>query len=337
MEDNSNQDPNMKVINESDCRLDINNYQNFEVISRCEFGQALKATDKRTGKEVFMKGISYTFFKKGMISKFVHDLRISKDLDIPNVVKFIGFCPPIEVSDDESQDQNYRIDCFDPKWNKRYLIKFAGPIIVTEYMKGENVLQLTEEYFKSSSPNDKMNPTIRCKIIYGVASIMKKIHEKKIIFQDLRIFRTFLDDNCNPIICGSRFTPTYDIDPCIAHPAGHPFYLAPEIFEKEEIDLAYDVYTFGLFVYQMFSPHFNGKQIDKLKSKFHDDKMLDRPKNVPDCYWELIVACLKKEPGDRPSFDVILDELKNDQWALEEFGTKTNIDQLHEYQKLIGN
>mgnify|MGYP001087784182 CR=1 FL=1 len=186
-----------------------------------------------------------------------------------------------------------------------------------------------------------MNPTIRCKIIYGVASIMKKIHEKKIIFQDLRVFRTFLDDNCNPIICGSRFTPTYDIDPNIAHPAGHPFYLAPEVFE-EEINSAFDVYTFGLFVYQMFSPNFmfNGKQIEKktyLMSKFHDGQMLDRPKNVPDCYWELIVACLKKVPGDRPTFAEILDELKNDQWALEEFGTKTNIDELHEYQKLIGN
>lgn len=42
MEDNSNQDTNMKIINESDCRLDINNYQNFEVISRCEFGPASK-------------------------------------------------------------------------------------------------------------------------------------------------------------------------------------------------------------------------------------------------------------------------------------------------------
>ena len=50
-----------------------------------------------------------------------------------------------------------------------------------------------------------MNPTIRSKIVFGVAAIMKKIHSKKIIFQNLRLERIYLDDNLEPVIGGFGF------------------------------------------------------------------------------------------------------------------------------------
>lgn len=46
--------------------------------------------------------------------------------------------------------------------------------------------------------------------------------------------------------------------------------------------------------------------------------------------------CWKQNPEDRPTFNEIVEILKNDKYALEEFGKKTNLDQLHEYQKRIG-
>lgn len=38
---------------------------------------------------------------------------------------------------------------------------------------------------------------------------------------------------------------------------------------------------------------------------------------------------------ERPTFDDILDVLKDDKYAIEEFGMKTDINELHEYRRRI--
>ena len=52
----------------------------------------------------------------------------------------------------------------------------------------------------------------------------------------------------------------------------------------------------------------------------------DRParkENIPDVYWELIQQCWKQDPNDRLTFDEIVEILRNDKYALEEFGMRT--------------
>lgn len=57
-------------------------------------------------------------------------------------------------------------------------IDLTGFILVVEFM--ENVEQINNEYLDTNGEiQDKMNPTIRSKIIFGIASTMKKIHKKK--------------------------------------------------------------------------------------------------------------------------------------------------------------
>ena len=60
-----------------------------------------------------------------------------------------------------------------------------------------------------------------------------------------------------------------------------------------------------------------------------------RPKEIPDHYWDLIQICWKNDPSERPSFNEIVKILKEDKYAIEEFGMKTNLDKLHEYQSRI--
>ena len=60
-----------------------------------------------------------------------------------------------------------------------------------------------------------------------------------------------------------------------------------------------------------------------------------RPENIPDPFWDLIQACWKQNPEDRPTFDQITSELRNDKYALDEFGVKTDLDELHEYQDRV--
>ena len=56
---------------------------------------------------------------------------------------------------------------------------------------------------------------------------------------------------------------------------------------------------------------------------------------MPDHYWDLIHMCWSETPEKRPSFDEIVEELKLDKYAIEEFGMKTHLDELHEYQARV--
>lgn len=56
---------------------------------------------------------------------------------------------------------------------------------------------------------------------------------------------------------------------------------------------------------------------------------------MPDCYWELVCNCWKNSHEDRPSFDEIIEMLMDEKFALEEFGMKTDIYELREYQNRV--
>lgn len=64
-------------------------------------------------------------------------------------------------------------------------------------------------------------------------------------------------------------------------------------------------------------------------------KRYERLNVIPDHYWDLIEACWDQDPECRPSFDEIIDQLRDDIFAINEFGMKTNLDELHEYQDRI--
>ena len=63
--------------------------------------------------------------------------------------------------------------------------------------------------------------------------------------------------------------------------------------------------------------------------------MLLKPDSIPEHYWNLIQKCMDNDISKRPSFEEITEILKNDKYAIEEFGMKTNLEQLHEYQNRI--
>ena len=50
-----------------------------------------------------------------------------------------------------------------------------------------------------------MNPTIRSKIIYGIASAMSYVHHKKIYHYNLKIDNVLLDENYEPVITGFEY------------------------------------------------------------------------------------------------------------------------------------
>lgn len=166
-------------------------------------------------------------------------------------------------------------------------------------MKNGRLDKITKDYLNDpKTVSDKMNPTIRSKIIFGVASIMKKLHKKNAIHCDLTIDKILLDDNFEPQIelCDhSRFvTNPNDLERLYST----KFKIAPENFDE---DLLYsfpvDVYSYAIFLFQMFT---NKMIIDTKKRIWTDYQFYKaivngdrykRQNGIPDHYWELITKC----------------------------------------------
>lgn len=65
-----------------------------------------------------------------------------------------------------------------------------------------------------------------------------------------------------------------------------------------------------------------------------------RPKkrdNIPENYWDLLEKCWDIDSHKRPSFEKIVEILKDDKFALNEYSLETNLDELHEFYNRIEN
>lgn len=188
-----------------------------------------------------------------------------------------------------------------------------------------------------------MNPTIRSKIIFGVAATMKSLHKRKIIHRNLTNINVLLDDKLEPRI-GSFSLARFVDDPYELEMAvGTSAWMAPETFMDGDEIYSYpvDVYSYSIFLYFMFSLDATFPDKKRIRStqqfvmKIRRGNRPVRPERIPDHYWELINKCWKQNPEDRPTFEEITAILKEDKYALDEFGMKTDLDQLHEYQRRI--
>lgn len=121
--------------------------------------------------------------------------------------------------------------------------------------------------------------------------------------------------------------------------------MAPETYMDGDYGYgtSVDVYSYGMLLYKMFSDKIDFGDGMKIRShqkfwmKIGKGLRLIKPERIPEHYWELIQKCWQQEPPDRPTFDDIVEILKDDKYALEEFGMKTNIQELHDYQRRIDN
>ena len=80
-------------------------------------------------------------------------------------------------------------------------------LTITKYCKNGNLSNATNEYLDSNRQNrQKMNPTIRSKIIFGIASAMNFICKHNFIHGNLKLESVYLDDNFEPKITNLGFS-----------------------------------------------------------------------------------------------------------------------------------
>ena len=98
---------------------------------------------------------------------------------------------------------------------------------------------------------------------------------------------------------------------------GTAAYLAPEVIRGQEPGPAGDVYAAGITLYELLSGHppFRGQVAAVMHDHLHTTP--DRPPGIPGPLWELILACLGKDPSRRPSATAMAQALRDPAFRFE--------------------
>lgn len=321
--------------------LDLEDFELGEMIGGSSITTVFRAENKKTHEIVAIK----VFDPKEIKFKIaqVHLLRgitLPFLLNLPGIVKIKGFRFPL-VDEERIKDKLLEIRPT-PKNKLKSPLDLTNAIIFSEYMPNGNLETFINDYFRFKRQlNERTNPTIRSKIIFGIAAIMKRVHKYNIVHLKLNPRSILLDENLEPHI--EDFNLAKVVDDNMEMQTGVPLYMAPEQFMDgdETYDVSVDVFAFAMIIYRMFSRCFNYSEqkrvrcIQQFWSLIGRGKRPCRPDSIPDCYWELIQNCWRQNPRDRLTFEEITEILKSDKFAIEEFGKKTNLDELHEYQNRI--
>ncbi|KAK8857795.1 hypothetical protein M9Y10_016208 [Tritrichomonas musculus] len=259
--------------------LNIDDYRIEELIST-KYIYTFKGINKKTGEELIIKSYHVTLFKS-----LVDFIKMAECLQI-NIPGFVNI-------------QNYRFPVSD-----RIAIKvgnsefdFSCYVTISKYIKNGNISSITKEYLKSKGLKCKLlNPTIRSKIFFGVAAIMKKLHDRSIIHRDLRMSKILLGDSLEPMILPSRYTLIVTDLKELEQMLFTSYNMAPDMHVNDKGDQNYgfpvDVYSYEFLLYEMFSPEIKlNINRDKYRHFIDMGRRPLRPSNVPDHYWELIQAC----------------------------------------------
>ena len=162
--------------------------------------------------------------------------------------------------------------------------------------------------------------TLKVRIVLDIAHGMKYIHNNNIIHRNLNIRHIMLNEFFETKIIGFRNAEIIkykdnEFNPIEAGIREYK-YMAPEIMEeKEDCDNKVDVYSFGIILYVMFVGTLPKQTMsDKLRGK--PIKLPSPSKSISSFCIKLIEQCLSFLPSKRPSFEIILNQMRENSFEL---------------------
>jgi serine/threonine protein kinase len=166
------------------------------------------------------------------------------------------------------------------------------------------------------------------KIIVGIALAMRFVHSRGVIHRDLQPDNILLNSDWIVQIAdfGQSISPDIPNISSFVYPHRDPslpsivsHYLAPECYDNQYSQMS-DVFSFGLIVYELlvgkpaFSTELSFYQIAQILAVKDERPVI--PDFVLPTARQLITDCWAEEPGDRPSFEGIAENLKEMKFKL---------------------
>ena len=160
-----------------------------------------------------------------------------------------------------------------------------------------------------------LTPAIAVRLTAQICDGLAAAHAAGIVHRDLKPSNVLLqagqvkiaDFGISRIAGEARRTTTGTV-------MGTPTYLAPEVINGGEPTNACDVYAVGITLYELLAgqPPFDGHVVAVMQA--HLQREAERIPGISDRLWEMIAACLSKDPAGRPTAADLARSLK----ALEE-------------------
>lgn len=304
---NINDDPFLK-----DYLVGADQYQKGRMIGQGGYGCVYLVTNTFTNEQYAMKQMSLHNEKE--IKVFLREARLLTQLDHPAILKinalFIGKDPNTST----------------PSCN-----------LILDYMQNGTLEHAIQQAAKGD-PIPNWSQIVIFKIIYGIASAMMYVHDRRIIHRDLKPENIFLDEQLQPRIADlgcSRFKSDSD-DYMMTKGVGSPIYMAPEV-SNGEYGFSADVYSFGIILLRIFNANIvfdveNGQKIPstyfEILMHIQKGKRYKIPENVPRNWKKLIESCWDTNPENRPTFACIVKNLKEGKLDMK---NKASISQIKSY------
>lgn len=164
---------------------------------------------------------------------------------------------------------------------------------------------------------EKMNNTMKTKIVIEIVHVMNYIHKKGLIHRDLKIENIMLNSIFDTKIVDFGLVRINEyvndqysfVNESMTKGVGTLAYMSPEMLNEEEYDNKTDVFSFGVVLYFIFTGSLPKQGMkDRLIGK--KIKLPPPSASISQSCIALIEKCLETSPKDRPSFETILDEMR---------------------------
>ncbi|HEX3227717.1 MAG TPA: protein kinase [Pyrinomonadaceae bacterium] len=246
-------------------------YRIVSLVGRGGMGEVYKAEDLKLKQIVALKFLPEAIaLDEGALARFHNEVRITRQISHPNV------CRVYDIG--EVDGRNF---------------------LSMEFIDGEDLSSLLRRIGRL--PGDKAVEIAR-QICAGLAAA----HDNGVLHRDLKPANVMIDGRGKARITDfgvAVVAAELSGDEAIA---GTPGYMAPEQLSGQEVTQRSDIYSLGLVLYELFTgkPVFESKSIHDL-IKLHQTSAPTNPsnhvKNIDPLVEKVILRCLEKDPGKRPS------------------------------------
>jgi serine/threonine-protein kinase len=246
-------------------------YRIIGLLGRGGMGEVYRADDLKLGQAVALKFLPVTFAQDpSRLERFYSEVRIARQISHPNV------CRVYDIGEHESR-----------------------LFLSMEYVDGEDLASLLRRIGRL--PGDKA-----LEIAQQLCAGLSAAHDKGVLHRDLKPSNVMIDGRGRAMITDFGLAAPLHAGENAGDVSGTPAYMAPEQLTGKGASVQSDLYALGLVLYELHTGHraFDGATLSELV-RMHTQEAPAPPssvaKNIDPAVEKVILKCLEKDPGARPS------------------------------------
>ncbi|KAM4635293.1 tyrosine-protein kinase ABL1 isoform 2-T2 [Polymixia lowei] len=235
-----------------------------------QYGEVYEGVWKKYSLTVAVKTLKEDTME---VEEFLKEAAVMKEIKHPNLVQLLGVCtrePPF--------------------------------YIITEFMTHGNLLDYLRECNR-----EEVNAVVLLYMATQISSAMEYLERKNFIHRDLAARNCLVGENHLVKVADFGLSRLMTGDTYTAH-AGAKFpikWTAPESLAYNKFSIKSDVWAFGVLLWEIatygMSPY-PGIDLSQVYELLENNYRMERPEGCPEKVYELMKACWKWNPAERPSF-----------------------------------